>query len=163
MSNDFCEFVWQILDDIKRRCYNISKNFKRGGEIMEEIKEILVGMQGQINGLQGQFNGMQNQMNNMQNSIENIQQGQEEIKQEQSNMKKEMKHKDERLTQEVRAVNQRLAVFQEDITPKINVLFDADKTKQEHLDIHDSEICEIRKKQSAYDFKVLTLNDSNKR
>lgn len=116
---------------------------------MEEIKEILIGIQGQINGLQGQVNGMQGQMNGMQQDIKRLENKQDETTKE--------------LKQEIRAVNQRLAVFQEDITPKINILFDADKTRQEHLDIHDSEICEIRKKQSAYDFKVLTLNDSNKR
>ena len=31
-------------------------------------------------------------------------------------------------------------VFQEDITPKIDILLDADKTRQELLEIHDSEI-----------------------
>ena len=117
---------------------------------MEEIKEILVGMQDQIN-------GMQDQMNGMQNSIGALQQGQEEIKQEQSNMKNEMQQMNERLTQEVRAGNQRLAVFQEDITPKINILFDADATRKELLDIHDSEICNIKQEQFEHTLKINRL------
>ena len=103
---------------------------------MEEIKEILFDMQEQMH-------GMQNQMHGMQDSIEGLKQGQEQIKEE--------------LTQEIRLVNQRLAVFQEDITPKIDILFDADKTRQELLEIHDSEICDIKKEQFEHTLRIERL------
>ena len=124
---------------------------------MDEIKEILVGMQSQMNGMQDQMNGMQDQMNGMQdqingmqdqingmqNSIEVLKEGQEQIKED--------------LTQEIRLVNQRLAVFQEEVTPKINILFDADATRKELLEIHDSEICEIKKEQFEHTLKIERL------
>ena len=96
---------------------------------MDEIKEILVGMQGQ--------------MNNMQHDIKRLENKQEETTKE--------------LKQEIRAVNQRLAVFQEDITPKIQALFDADETRKELLDIHDSEICDIKREQFEHTLKIERL------
>ena len=67
------------------------------------------------------------------------------------------------LTKEVRGVNQRLAAFKEDTTGKITALFDADITRKEKLENHDSEIYEIKQKQSEHTFKLLNLNDSNQR
>ena len=80
---------------------------------------------------------------NMQQDVKRLEHGQNE-------MKKELK-------QEVRGVNQRLAVFQEDITPKINILFDADETRKELLDIHDSEICNIKQEQFEHTLKINRL------
>ena len=67
---------------------------------------------------------------------------------------KEMK---EELLEEIHGVNKRLAVFQEEITPKINILLDADKTRQELLEIHDLEITEIREEQFKHSVRIKNL------
>lgn len=61
----------------------------------------------------------------------------------QKEMRKEMREGLQKNHDEIRAVNQRLAVFQEEITKKVNVLFDADATRKEHLEFYDKKIPEI--------------------
>lgn len=104
-------------------------------------------------------------------NTEQLKAGQEELKASQE----ELKIRQERLelrqlrlegnqeemledfTNELRKTNQRLAVFQEDITKKVNILLDADKARQELLEIHDSEISEIKEKQFEHSTRINIL------
>lgn len=100
--------------------------------------------------------------------------GQDELKQDVSELKQdvsELKERQERLEirqgrlegiqeemrEELRETNQRLAAFQEDITKKVNILLDADKARQELLEIHDAEISEISKKQFEHSTRINIL------
>ena len=146
---------------------------------MEEIKGMLVGMQNQINGMQNQMNnmqsqmdGMQNQMNGMQNQMDGMQNQINGMENRMDGMQNQINGMQvsfeqklqegldsvrKELKEEIRGVNQRLAVFQEDITPKINILFDSDTAIREHLEFYDSEICEIKKEQFEQALRISRL------
>lgn len=141
---------------------------------MEEIKEILVGMQGQID-------GMQNQMSNMQVSFEQkLEEGlqgvkdeiraemkeglqgvkneiRSEVKESLQSIKEGMQYLEKNLTNKIDKINQRLAVYQHDVTKETKALFDADMTRKEKIDIHDSEICNIKKEQFEHTLKINRL------
>ena len=141
---------------------------------MEEIKEILVGMQGQMNNMQGQMDNMQVSFEQkLEEGLQNVKdeiraemkEGLEgvkneirsEVKESLQSIKDGMQYLEKNLTKKIEEGNQRLAVFQQDITPKINILFDADETRKELLDIHDSEICNIKKEQFEHTLKINRL------
>lgn len=63
----------------------------------------------------------------------------------------------EEFTNELRKTNQRLAVFQEEFTKKVNILLDADKARQDLLEIHDSEISEVKEKQFEHTTRINIL------
>lgn len=69
-------------------------------------------------------------------------------------MQEQIKEGDERNYKEIRAVNQRLAVFEHEITKKIDALFDADTTRKELLEIHDDEIPEIKSKLFEHSIRI---------
>ena len=148
---------------------------------MEEIKEILLNMQNKMDGMQGQMDGMQDKMDNMQVSFEQkleeglqsvkdeirteMQEGllgvkndiRSEVKESLQSIKEGMQYLEKNLTNKIEEGNQRLAVFQQEITPKINILFDADETRKEKLKIHDSEIGNIKQEQFEHALKINRL------
>ena len=73
---------------------------------MDELKAMISSLQ---TTMQEGMNKMQKGMNNMQKDIVNLKKGQEALE-------KLMISKYDELTQEIRAVNARLAVFQEEMT-----------------------------------------------
>ena len=58
---------------------------------------------------------------------------------------------------EFRQSKQRLAVFEDEIIRKINVLFDADESKREFLEVHDMEIPEIKSELFEHDIRIKNL------
>ena len=124
---------------------------------LKEIKQILVGMQGKMDGMQGQMDSMQGQMDSMQGQMNNMQGQMNNMQQDIKRLENKQDETTKELKQEIREVNQRLAVFQEDVTPKINILFDADETRKELLEIHESEICNIKQEQFEHTLKINRL------
>ena len=61
------------------------------------------------------------------------------------------------LLKEIRAVNQRLAACQLENGKKVDVLFDADETRKQLLEIHDEEIPEIKSTLFNYDIRIKNL------
>lgn len=90
-------------------------------------------------------------------SFVELSKGQEELKKRQDNLEKSQKEMKNELLEEIHEVNQRLAVFQEEITLKVNILLDADKARQELLEIHDSEITEVREEQFKHSVRITNL------
>ena len=140
---------------------------------MDEIKEILLDMQKSQNEMKHSILELKDGQNKLEQNLnkkiedvreelkEDIGNVREELKEDIGNVKEELKQEMDKLKDEVdnklRKVNQRLAVFQEEITKKVDVLIDADITRQEHIEIHDIEITEIREGQFEHDVKIKNL------
>ena len=91
-----------------------------------------------------------NKMDEIKEILKILKKGQDELKFGQEEMREEF-------TKGLRETNQRLAAFQEDITKKVNILLDADKARQELLEIHDAQISEISKTQFEHSTKINIL------
>ena len=117
---------------------------------IKEIKEILKILKGGQDELKKSQDELKKSQDDLKKSQDDLKKSQERLEQNQKEMKEE-------LLEEIHEVNKRLAVFQEEITPKVNILLDADKTRQELLEIHDSEITEIREKQFNHSVRITNL------
>lgn len=96
-------------------------------------------------------------MEEMKEILCEIKKQQNEIQQQQIEMKESIARLEEKQEKGFREVNQRAAIFQEEITAKVNILLDADITRQELLDIHDSEITELREEQFKHSVRISNL------
>ena len=65
-----------------------------------------------------------------------------------------------KLFKEIRAVNERLAACQLVNGKKVDVLFDADETRRQLLEIHDEEIPEIKSTLFNYDIRIKNLESN---
>lgn len=64
---------------------------------------------------------------------------------------------EQRLMEEIRKLNQRLVLYQEEIGRKVDILIDADNARCDLLEIHDSEIREIKEQQFNLTARVSNL------
>ena len=152
---------------------------------MEEIKEILLGLTQKVDKLtQGQealqqdVGTLKSDVGTLKSDVEILKQGQKalEARQDkmefehndmkqaitylielQKEMRREMREGLQKNHDEIREVNQRLAVFQEDITRKVNVLFDADATRREHLEFYDKKIPEMNTELFNHSIRIKNL------
>ena len=133
---------------------------------MEEMKEILLNMQQGMYDMKNQMNGMQNKMDNMQVSFEQkLEKGLQnvkdeiraEVKESLQSIKDGMQYLENNLTKKIDEGNQRLAVYQHDVTQETKALFDADETRKEKLEIHDLEIGNIKQEQFEHTLKINRL------
>lgn len=138
----------------------------------KEAKEILLAIQSKVENLQGSVENLQSTVSKLQDTVEKMQGDIVDLKQGQENLREEMLSKleetearlckkieegDERNYQEIRAVNQRLAVYQEETSKRVDTLFDADTTRLELLEIHDEEIPEIKSELYNHSIRIKIL------
>ena len=119
-------------------------------ELKAMISSLQTTMQNTINKMQKGMNSMQKDIKTMKTDIINLKHGQEALE-------KLMISKYDELKQEIREVNGRLAVFQEEMTRKVNVLFDADLTRQEHLESYDKELARFMEKTDNHSIRIEIL------
>lgn len=131
---------------------------------MDELKAMIsmmlnvqTTMQEGMNSMQSDMNKMQKGMNSMQKDIKTMQKDIVNLKHGQEALEKLMISKYDELTQEIRAVNGRLAVFQEEMTRKVNVLFDTDLTRQQHLESYDKELQQLMEKTTNHSIRIEIL------
>ena len=162
----------KIVEIISGKWYNIFI-FLQGGENMEEMKAMLVKLCDNVKTLC--------------DDVKRLDKGQDEMRKEwkqdlarvegklskeicavegklskeicavEEKLSKEIYVVEEKLFKEIRAVNERLAACQLVNGKKVDVLFDADETRKQLLEIHDEEIPEIKSTLFNYDIRIKNL------
>ena len=149
------------MDELKAMISSLQTTMQEGMNKMQNdmnnMQTDMKNMQNDINNMQKSINNMQKGMNNMQKDMKSMQNDIVNLKKGQEALEKLMISKYDELTKEIRAVNARLAVFQEEMTRKVNVLFDADLTRQQHLESYDKELQQLMEKTTNHSIRIEIL------
>ena len=144
----------ESMDELKAMISSLQTTMQEG---MNKMQNDMKKMQSDMNKMQNTINKMQKGMNSMQKDIKTMQIDIVNLKHGQEALEKLMISKYDELKQEIREVNGRLAVFQEEMTRKVNVLFDADLTRQEHLESYDKQLEQLMEKTDNHSIRIEIL------
>lgn len=151
----------ESMDELKAMISSLQTTMQESMNTMQEgmnkMQNDMKKMQSDMNKMQNTINKMQKGMNSMQKDIKTMQTDIVNLKHGQEALEKLMISKYDELKQEIREVNGRLAVFQEEMTRKVNVLFDADLTRQEHLESYDKELARLMEKTDNHSIRIEIL------
>ena len=151
----------ESMDELKAMISSLQTTMQESMNTMQEgmnkMQKDMKKMQSDMNKMQNTINKMQKGMNSMQKDIKIMQTDIVNLKHGQEALEKLMISKYDELKQKIREVNGRLAVFQEEMTRKVNVLFDADLTRQEHLESYDKQLEQLMEKTDNHSIRIEIL------
>ena len=129
---------------------------------MDEIKGILLDMQKSISNLEIGQEILNEKIDVVREEVtDQMEELREEVTEQMEELREEviekMKELREEHTEELHKINQRLVLYQEDLGKKVDILIDADTARNDLLEIHDSEIRELKQEQFNLTAKVAAL------
>ena len=115
---------------------------------MDEIKQMLVGIQNSQEELKQGLEKLNDKIDvveeKLHKEIQSVEESlHKEIQSVEESLHKEIQSVDKKLHKEIREVNSRLAAFQIEMSQKVQTLFDADLTRRENMEDYDERLQNI--------------------
>ena len=138
----------KLCDNVKTLCDDVKRLDKGQDEIRKEICAVEGKLSKEICAVEGKLS---KEICAVEEKLS------KEICAVEEKLSKEIYVVEEKLFKEIHAVNERLAACQLVNGKKVDVLFDADETRKQLLEIHDEEIPEIKSTLFNYDIRIKNL------